>query len=155
MILLVGRRNALNLSPQAIVGQVEMREAQHDGRICVGRKRKKGFNEINHLVGSTAPTILTEWHIEQSVGWAGRLARGAVAHVLGTTIDISENPLGWGETIAGYLVVGLHLLLEDQRQQSAQILVIDLQYARLLNVWWENGTICAVQAIALICGPVR
>lgn len=60
MILFVGRRNALNLSPQAIVGQVEMREAQHDGRICRGREEKKSLSEGKHLVGSTAPTILTE-----------------------------------------------------------------------------------------------
>lgn len=43
MILLVGRRNALNLSPQAIVGQIEMRETQHDGRVCRARESEHSF----------------------------------------------------------------------------------------------------------------
>lgn len=34
MLLLRGRRNALDLSAQTVIGQVEVREAQHNGRVC-------------------------------------------------------------------------------------------------------------------------
>lgn len=64
MLLLLRRGNAVNLGPQTIIGQIEMREAQHDGRVY---KMEQGLGAGIHW--QLKPfTVLTQRHVKEAVG---------------------------------------------------------------------------------------
>lgn len=99
-------------------------------------------------------TELAQGHIEKSVRctwWTSR----AVARVIRVVLDGGKGAHVGCESVSNDIIRSVHFLLEFQRQQTAQILVVHVQSAVGRDVGWEDGSVGSVQAVALLLGPVR
>lgn len=99
-------------------------------------------------------TVLTQRHIEQSV-WRAWRTRRTEAHILRIPIDRREHIQFRRKPIAGHATLRVHLLVKVQRQHAAQILLEHVQRRVLGDVRRKDGTIAAVQTVALFGAPVR
>lgn len=99
-------------------------------------------------------TVLTGGHIEHSVRCTWR-AGWTEANVVWIIFDGCEYLFAWRETISGHAVLGADFSFKCQWQQTAQIFVVDIQRCVFGDVWWEDGTVSAVQVITSGCRPVR